>query len=101
MIKIKITSDRFAEATSVVEYLSLTAKNRNLAVRLIPRFVLDDNDEYIVKVNLDQDGDIQSFDNMAEALGKLTAVTPKRLEKLIDELMEAAVNVVNPTNGRD
>lgn len=100
MIKIRITSDRFAECTSIIEYLAITAKNRDLAVRLVPRFVLNEQDEYIVKVKLDPDGDIESFEGMSDALKKLTAVTPKRLEKLIDELMEAAQSVVNPTNGR-
>lgn len=99
MVKFKITPERFAEAASIIDYLNASAKNYEAIIRLAPRFVLGDDGEYIVKVVLDEDGDITGFDNFAEALQKMAGVTPKRLEKLIDEFAAAAKNIVNPTNG--
>jgi hypothetical protein len=99
VIKFKVTSDRFAEACNVIEYINASAKIVDTAVRILPRFVLDDEGQYIVKVTLDEDGDIQSFEGMDAAFAKLAAITPRRLEKLIKELSEAAKAIVNPPNG--
>lgn len=98
MIKFVVTPARFAEACNVIEYINASAKNRDTAVRILPRFVVDGSDEYIVKVNLDADGDITGFEGLDEAFVKMAAITPKRLEKLIDELCEAAQSIVNPPN---
>ena len=101
MIKFRVTPERFAEACNVIEYLNASAKIRETAVRILPRFVVDEQDEYIVKVTLDDDGDIQSFDGLDIAFTKLAAITPKRLEKLTDQLCEAARAIVNPPNAGD
>lgn len=99
MLKFKITPERFAEATNILEYLTLTGNgNRDLAYRIIPRFLLDENGEYVVTVKLDEDGDIQNFENYSAAMLKMTSVNPKRLERLKDELTEAAKAIVNPPN---
>lgn len=102
MLKFKITPERFAEATNILEYLTLIGKgNHDLAYRIIPRFLLDENGEYMVSVKLDEDGDIQSFERYNEAMLKMTSVNPKRLEKLASELVEAANAIVNPPNTVD
>ena len=96
MLKFKITPDRFAEASNILEYLSISNSKIDLAIRMMPRFLLDDSGEYVVKVILDADGDIERYDCLNEALMLMTAVTPKRLEKLAHELVEAAKAIVNP-----
>jgi len=98
LLKFKITPERFAEATNILEYLTLTGKgtNKDLAFRVVPRFLLDENGEYMVKVLLDEDGDITGFEKHNEALLMMTAVNPKRLERLALELVEAAKAIVNP-----
>lgn len=96
MIKIKITSTRFAEAANILDYLSIIGGNRDTALRLIPRFILDKDGEYVVKVKCDEDGDIQEFENLREATMQMTAITPKRSERLVDEMLEAAKSIVNP-----
>ncbi len=101
MIKFRITPSRFAEACNIIEYLAATNKHRDTIIRIAPRFILDENGEYIVKVNLDDDGDITSYEHVSDALLRMTAVTPKRLEKLVDEFGEAARAIVNPTSGGD
>lgn len=98
MVKFKITSERFAEACNVIEYLNVTNKIKDTVIRILPRFVLGAEGEYIVRVNVDEDGDISSFDNMPAAFEKMAGITPKRLEKLIDEFAEAAKAIVNPPN---
>ncbi len=99
MIKFLITPDRFAEACNVIEYLNASAKIRDTIIRIAPRFVVDTNGDYIVKVTLDDDGDIERYDGLEEAFGKMAAITPKRLEKLVDEFSEAARAIVNPPKG--
>ena len=97
-IKFKITPERIAEACNITEYLLLSAGSKEAALRVAPRFGLNDNGEYIVKVNIDDDGDIQSFDELRAAFGKLASVTPKRMEKLAAEFTEAVKQIVNPQN---
>lgn len=99
MIKFKVTPERFAEACSILDYIGATAKNHGVIIRIAPRFILDEKDEYIVKVICDEDGDIASLENNEIALLLMTKVTPKRLEKLVNEFCEAAKAIVNPTNG--
>lgn len=96
MLKFKISSERFAEACNVLDYLAVSGGNRDAAIRVAPIFLLDESGEYIVKVILDADGDIFAYENKQEALLRMTALTPKRLEKLTHELMEAAKAIVNP-----
>lgn len=101
MIKVKISADRFADACNVIEYINVTNGSKETAMRLIPRFVLGDDGEYIVKVTLDADGDIAGLEGLDTAFLKLSAMTPKRLEQLSNELTEAAKAIVNPPTGRD
>ena len=101
MIKFKITPERFAESCSILEYLGTTAKNPETIIRVAPRFILDEKSEYVVVVNLDEDGDIKDFEHVGEALIMMSKVTPKRLEKLIEEFSEAAKAIVNPTKDVD
>lgn len=101
MIKFNITSDRVAEACNVLQFLALQNESVDAAIRVLPRFLVDDNGEYVIKVRLDDEGDISEFENEAEAFGKISVLTPKRLEKLAKELTEAVKNIVNPPNGRD
>lgn len=96
MIKFKITGERFAEACNITEYLLISAGNKDVVIRIAPRFILNDEGQYIVKVNTDSDGDIQSYENIGEALVKISAVTPKRLDKLVDDFQEAVKQIVNP-----
>jgi hypothetical protein len=96
VIKFKITAERFAEACNVIEYLNASASIKETAVRILPRFIVDGDEQYIVKVTLDEDGDIASLDGYQEAFSQLAAITPKRLERLIKELSEAARAIVNP-----
>ena len=81
---------------NILEYLALTNGNIDTAIRVAPRFILGDDGEYMVTINLDEEGDIASMDGVSDALMKMTAVTPKRLERLANEFMEAAKAIVNP-----
>lgn len=101
MVKFKITPERFSEACSILQYLGTINKNASVITAIAPRFIVNEQDEYIVEVTLDEDGDIEALENMDQALALLANVTPKRLEKLIDEFSEAAKSIVNPTNGGD
>ena len=98
-IKFKISGARIAEACSVAEYLVLASGNKELVIRIAPRFVVDEAGEYVVKVNIDEDGDITSFDQMDKAFTLMSKVTPKRLEKLTGEFAEAVKQIVNPQSG--
>lgn len=99
MIKFKITPERFAEVCTVLEYMNVLSKNRAVIMNVAPRFVIDDNEQYIMRANLDGDGDITGYENREQAVTKMVAITPKRLEKLYDEFCEAAKGIVNPTSG--
>lgn len=101
MLKFKVTPERFAEACNILEYLAIQRSNRDVALRVLPRFLLNGDDDYIVTIVLDDDGDIERIENADAALLKMAAITPKRSEKLIDQLMEAANNIVNPPKGVD
>ena len=97
VVKFKITPERFSTACSILQYMSVMARNESVIISVAPRFIVDENDEYIVKVKLDEDGDIEELEGVNEALAELAKVTPKRLENLMDEISEAANAIVNPT----
>ena len=99
MIKFKITPSRFAEACNVIEYLNASTKVKDTIIRIAPRFIVGEDGNYLVTVNIDEDGDITSYEGLDAAVMKMVAITPKRLEKLIDEFCEAARSIVNPPNG--
>lgn len=99
MIRFKISADRMAEACNILEYLALTGGSIETSIRVAPRFMLGDSEEYIVKIVLDEDGDIASMDGLSDAFARMSAVTPKRLEKLGKELTEAAKALISPLKG--
>lgn len=100
MIKFLITPERFAEACNVIEYVNTQAETKETIVRIAPRFMVNADGEYLVKVNLDDDGDITSYEGYDKAFMSMAAITPKRLERLIVEFSEAARAIVNPPNGK-
>ena len=98
-VKFKITGARIAEVCSIAEYLLLQAGNTEMIIRLAPRFVLGDDDKYIVTANIDNDGDIVGFEGMSDAFMKMSQVTPSRLQKLSKDFSEAVKNIINPQSG--
>lgn len=98
MLKFKISSERFAEACNTVEYLNIVAGNKDTAMRTMHLFLLDSAGEYVVKIVLDEDGDIAEKKDAGKAISMLTVLTPKRLEQLTKQLLEAAKDIVNPPN---
>lgn len=100
-IKFKITGARVAEACNIAEYLLINSGNKETIIRIAPRFIVDDNGEYIVKVKLDNEGDIEGFEGVSEAFTKMAMVTPKRLDKLVKDFQEGANQIVNPPSGAD
>lgn len=100
MVKFKITPERFATVCNIIEYLNAQNREQNTIIRIAPRFVVGEDGEYIVTANLDDDGDIASYDNLPAAFEKMAGITPKRLEKLIVEFAEAANAIVNPQSER-
>lgn len=98
MVRLKISPDRFATACNVYEYLAMQTGDKNTAIKLLPRFVVDESGEYIIQVEHDEEGDIKDYVNIEPAVKQLFQVTPKRNEKLAKELQEAARQMVNPTN---
>ena len=100
MIKFLITPERFSEACSIIEYVNTLNGSEETIVRIAPRFIVDKDNKYLVEIVHDEDGDIVSYENLNTAFVEIGTVTPKRLEKLIDEFMEAAKAIVNPTNGK-
>ncbi len=99
MIKFKVTSERAQECLSILDYLAISGGNKDAAIRVSPRFVIDKDGEYIVKVKLDEDGDIESLDGLQDAFMRLASVTPKRLERLSEQLTEAVKAIVDPQKG--
>jgi len=98
MVKVKITSKRFEEACNVYEYLAALSGDSSTVIRILPRFVTDDNGDYLVSIVHDDDGDIAEYQNIEAAVKKVFSLTPKRMEKLKLEFIEAAKNIVNPTS---
>jgi len=97
-IKFKITPGRIAEACNITEYLLISNGHRETVIRVLPRFVLDEEEKYIVEVKVDSDGDVTSYEGLTKAFGRMSSVTPKRLDKLAEEFAEAVKDIVNPQN---
>lgn len=89
-----------AEVCGIIEYLNLSAADKETVIRVAPRFVVNDKGEYMVQPIYDADGDIEKLEFFDETLVAMRQVTPKRLEKLTKELSEAARAVVNPPKER-
>jgi hypothetical protein len=98
-VKFKVTPERVAEACGYVEYLNLLAKDKQTVFRVAPRFAIEKDGSYSMQIEYDEDGDIKQLVGYTDTLSAMAQVTPKRLERLIDELCEAAKNVVNPQTG--
>ena len=96
MVKLKITGTRIAEVCTIAEYLLLSSGNKAVVIRVAPRFVLNDEGEYIVKPIYTDDLDIDSFENHQEAFSKLLTISVKRMDKLAIEFQEAIKQIVNP-----
>ena len=100
MVKFKITPERFAEACNALQYMGVMSKQEGVMIGALPRFVLDENGEYVAKVEVDEDGDILEVSD-ADIMDAMTKISTKRLEKLMNELYEAANAIVNPTKQKD
>jgi hypothetical protein len=98
-VNFKITPERVAEACNIIEYINLTLKDKGTVMMVAPRFVLKNDGEYSMSVKYNEDGDIDAFEGYADTLMLMSSITPKRLEKLIDEFSEAARAIVNPPKG--
>ena len=100
MVRFKITSDRMLDALNIWDYIGLISGNLESCIRVAPRFLVDEKGEYVVAVELDEEGDIKSEKNLGKALAECGRITPRRMEKLAKEMEAAAQNIVNPQNGR-
>jgi hypothetical protein len=98
MVKFKITPTRFAEACNVYEYLACLNGDSGTVVKIMPRFVVDADDNYIIGVSHDEEGDIAEYTNVEPAVKAVFSITPKRLDKLKKEFSAAAREIVNPTS---
>ena len=99
-LKFKVTPERVSEACGYIELMNLSTGDRSTAYRVAPRFALEPDGEYSMRVEYNADGDIEKFVGYEDTLVSISQVTPKRLETLIAELCEAARNVVNPPKGK-
>jgi len=66
---------------------------------VIPKMLVNEQDEYVVKVISNEDGDPVSFENLTEANAQMEKIGLKRFDKLRKEITEAAKNIVNPPKG--
>lgn len=99
MIKFKITTERCLEAASVPEYIGAITGNIGAQMKILPKFLINDDGEYLVQVVLDDDGDILECKNLNAAMDRMNSLTPARFEKLRKEVAEAFKNIVNPPKG--
>lgn len=97
-IKFNITPGRIAESCNITEYLLISNGHKETIIRVLPRFVLGDDGKYIVEVKVDDEGDIISHEGLNKAFVRMSAVTPKRLDKLTAEFDKAVKEIVNPQN---
>jgi len=99
MLKFKITSDRFVDTCTIAQNIAiLNGQNQQMAIHVLPYFLLNKDGEYVVAVTLDEDGDpVHDPENFTQAFHEIfTTLKPKRLETLGKELLEAAQTIVNP-----
>lgn len=97
MIKFKISAERIEQTASVNEYVGVLAGNLFYQMRLLPKMILNDNGEYVVKAQIDEDGD-PLLENMDKALAMMDKINVKRFDRLRKELTEAVRLIVNPPN---
>lgn len=95
-----VTPERVREACGYMELMNLMMNERSTAFRLAPRFAVEDTDEYSMTIEYDDNGLISKFVGYEDTLISIAQVNSNRLEKFIDELCEAARNVVNPPKGK-
>jgi hypothetical protein len=99
MLKFKITSERFADACTIAQNISIiNGKSQQMAIHVLPYFLLNNEGEYVIVMTPDADGDpVHDAEQYTVAFSKIfTTLKPKRLETLAKELLEAAENIVNP-----
>lgn len=101
MIKFVISSERFAEACTVTEYIGVVVGNLGAQMKVLPKMLVDKDNKYIVEIIHDEEGDIAEAKKIIEASAVLENISVTRFEKLRKELTEAAKSIVNPPNGRD
>lgn len=101
MVKFKISAERFQEVCTVPEYIGVLMGGVGSQMAALPKMLLDDNGNYIVKVIVDEDGDIKEYQNLSDANKRMddANISITRLAKLGKELTEAARNIVNPPKG--
>lgn len=68
-------------------------------MKALPKMLVDEKGEYIVKVIYNEDGDPIEFQGLDIANPIMDGIGVKRFEKLRNELTEAAKNIVNPPSG--
>ena len=101
MVKFKISAARVQQVCTITEYIGALNGNEYFKTLVLRKCAVDNNGEYIVKVTLDDDGDIVKIENEVAANALLDKVTPARYEKLSVEMAQAFRDIVNPTKGRD
>jgi len=99
MIKFKVSTERFIEACTMTEYIGVVVGNLGSQMKALPKMLIDEKGEYVVKVTQNEDGDPIEFENMDKANLAMEGIGIKRFEKLRKELTEAAKNIVNPPSG--
>lgn len=99
MIKFVITPQRFADACSLLEYSGVLMGNIGYQMMALPKMLVDDKGEYVVKVTHDSEGDVEKVEGLAAANERMKNISIPRFEKLRRELTEAARNIVNPPSG--
>ena len=100
MLKFVITAERLANCATVPEYTAALMGSTVAKMKLLPKFLVDSKTgQYVVDVITDEDGDIVELKGLQTAQLRMDVITPRRLEKLFDEMGAALREVVNPTKG--
>lgn len=101
MVKFVISPARFIEACTVMEYVNILLGNMGGQMTALPKFLVDENNKYVVEVVHNEDGDPVEFKNLDLTNDYMNKIGINRFEKLRKELTEAAKNIVNPPKGGD
>ena len=68
-------------------------------LKVLPRLAVDENDNFIVEVVYDADGDIQEYKNTEAVKIAIDKMTPKRLMEISQAITKACKEIVNPPKG--
>lgn len=99
MIKFKITPERIQAVCSIPEYYGIMAKRQGSAMMIAPRLLVNEKGEYIMTAIYDEDGDVKEYQGLNEALQILANTPLVRLAAMMDELMKACIDIINPPSG--